>query len=128
MVETPVREGYIWPGRTGVAPGEIFETEIQDPVEFIEGDAHVEAGFSGGEAVASGLLHDRKGVEVEPANGGGIDGFDGDIFHGFETGTKRGDAVFNEVEASALHDVVLVVVGGGDDFFGDAERGADFGT
>ena len=97
-------------------------------IEFVEGDAHVETGFSGGEAVRTGLLHDGQRLEVEPADGGGIDGADDLLFFGFEAGAKRGDAVFNEVKASTLHDVVFVVVGGGDDFFGDTEGGADFGA
>jgi hypothetical protein len=123
------RQGQILCGKiTGVAPGERFETEVEDAVEFVEGDAHVKTGFGGGEAIATGLLHDGQGFEIEPADGGGVDGFDGDGFHGFEAGAERGDAIFDEVEASALHDVVLVVVGGGDDFFRDAEGGADFGA
>ena len=146
---------------TGIAVRERLEAEVEDAVEFVEGDAHVEAELGGGDAVAAGLLHERKAFEVEPAssifdfrfsifdcgpgrphpgplpfgmgegvvfaagsahdcrNGGGV-------FICFESGAERGDTVFDEVEASALHDVVFVVVGGGDDFFGDAEGGADF--
>ena len=111
-----------------VAPREGFEAEVEDAVEFVEGDAHVEAGFGGGEAIASGLLHDGEGIEIEPADSGGIDGADGLLFFGFEPGAKRGDTVFYEVESGALHDIVFVVVGGGDDFFRDTEGGADFGA
>ena len=50
----------------------------------------------------------------------------GYVFCGFEAGAERGDAVFDEVEAGALHDVVFVKVAGGDDFFGDTEGGANF--
>ncbi len=61
--------------------------------------------------------------------GGGYEGGDGgDVFFGFEPGAERGDAVFDEVEAGAGHDVVFVVVGEGDDVFGNAEGGADFGA
>ena len=42
----------------GVAPVQGFEAEVQNAVEFVEGDAHVETGFGGGQAVAAGLLHD----------------------------------------------------------------------
>ena len=52
-----------------------------------------------------------------------VNGF---LLFGFEAGAERGDAVLDKVEARALHDVVLGVVGGGDDFFGDTEGGADF--
>ena len=53
---------------------------------------------------------------------------DGDLFLGFESAAEGGDAVFDEVKAGALHDVVLGVFGGGDDFLGDTEGGADFGA
>jgi len=112
----------------GVAPGEGFEAEVEDAVEFVERDAHVEAGFGGGEAIAAGLLHDGESVEIEPADGGGIDGADSLLFFGFEPGAKWGDAIFDKIETGALHDVIFVVVGGGDDFFGDTEGGADFGA
>ncbi len=52
----------------GVAPGERGEAEVEEAVEFVEGDAHVEADFGGGEASAAGGLHDGEGVEVEPAD------------------------------------------------------------
>jgi hypothetical protein len=64
--------------------------------------------------------------DVEPAAGGWVDGFDGDVFFGFEATTEGDNAVFDEVEAGAGHDVVLGVVGGGDDFLGHAEGGANF--
>ncbi len=51
---------------------------------------------------------------------------DGALIICFEPGAKGRGAVFDEVEAGALHDIVFVMVGGGDDFFGDAESGADF--
>src|SRR5205807_8815599 len=75
-----------------------------------------------------GGLHDGKGIEIEPADGFGIDGRDEFLFGGFEAGAERGDSIFDEVEASALHDIVFVVIGGGDDFLGDAKSGADFGA
>ncbi len=34
-----------------VAPGEGFEAEVEDAVEFVEGDAHIEADLGGGETV-----------------------------------------------------------------------------
>ena len=36
--------------------------------------------------------------------------------------------MLDEIEARALHDVVLGIVSSGDDFFGDTERGANFGA
>ena len=111
-----------------VAPGERGEAEVEDAVQFVKGDAHVEASFGGGESVASGLLHDGKRVEIEPTDGAGIDGVDGCVFGGFEAGAQGRDAVFDEIETGALHDVVFVVVGGGNDFFGDTEGGTDFGA
>ena len=64
----------------------------------------------------------------KPAGGRGVDGSDGGgFFFGFEAGTKRGDTVFDEVEAGPGHDVLLGVVGGGDDLLEDTEGGADFG-
>ena len=113
---------------TGVAPRERGEAEVEDAVEFVDGDAHVEAGFGGGEAGATGVLHDRERIEVKPPDGLGINRLDGALFVGFETGAEGGDAIFDEVEPGALHDVVFVVVGGGDDFLGDAEGVADFGA
>ena len=50
-----------------VAVGQGFEAEVEDAVELVEGNAHVEAGFGGGKAIAAGLLHDGEGIEVEPA-------------------------------------------------------------
>src|ERR1043166_2735760 len=41
----------------GVAPGEGFEAEIKDAVEFVEGDAHVETSFSCRPPCAAGGLH-----------------------------------------------------------------------
>ena len=111
-----------------IAPGLGLEAQVENAVKFVEGDAHFEAGPGGGEAIATGLLHDGQGVEIEPANGGGIDRADGLLFFSFEAGTERGDTIFNEIEASAAHDVVFVVIGGSDDFFGDTESGADFGA
>ncbi len=52
----------------GVTPRERFETEVEDAVEFVEGDAHVEAGFGGGETSPARGLHDGEGVEVEPTH------------------------------------------------------------
>ena len=54
----------------GVAPGEGLEAKVEDAVEFVKGDAHVEAGFGGGEAIAACLLHDGEGVKIKPAEGG----------------------------------------------------------
>jgi len=86
------------------------------------------------------LLHDGEGVEIEPAHGGALTldpspirwergteecGDGGGVFFGFEAGAKWRDAIFDEIEAGTLHDVVFVVVGGSDDFFGDTEGGAD---
>ena len=106
--------------------GEVGETEVEHAVEVVEGDAHVEAGFGGGEAIATRLLHDGQAIELEPSDGLRIKGLDGEALGGFEAGAEGSDAVFDEVQARALHDVIFVVVGGGDDFFGDAESGADF--
>jgi len=58
----------------GVAPGQRGEAEVQDAVEFVEGQAHVEAGFGGGEAAAAGGLHDGEAIEIEPTGGGRVDG------------------------------------------------------
>ena len=77
---------------------------------------------------AASFLHDREAVGVEPADRVWIYSADGHGFFGFETRAKRHDAVFNEVEACPLHYIVFVVVGGGDDLFGDAKGGADFGA
>lgn len=132
----------------GVAPRQRFEAEIEDLVQFVEGDAHVESGFGGGKAGTAGLLHDRQGVGVEPARlrrrlrrgepvrrgirrgkAASDDGGDGGgVFFGFKAGAQRSDTVFDEVEARAGHDVVFGVVGGGEDFFGDTEGRADFGA
>ena len=71
--------------KAGIAPREGFEAEIEDPVEFVERDAHVEADFGGGEAVAAGFLHDGKAIEVKPADGVWVDFFDGGLLLGFET-------------------------------------------
>lgn len=110
----------------GVAPGKGLKAEIEDAVEFVEGNAHVETGFCGSETIAAGLLHDGECVEVEPTDGGRIESANGLLFFGFEAGAEGGDAIFDEVQAGAAHDVVFVVVGSGDNFFGDAEGGTDF--
>ena len=55
----------------------------------------------------------------------GIDGVNGFLLFGFEPCAEGGDAVLDKVQARTLHDIVLGVVRGGDDFFGDAEGGAD---
>ena len=47
------------------------------------------------------------------------------VLFGFEPCAEGGDAVLDKVQARTLHDIVLGVVRGGDDFFGDAEGGAD---
>ncbi len=60
--------GEICWDKAGVAPRERREAEVEDAVEFIERDAHVETDFGGGEASAAGGLHDGEGVEVEPAD------------------------------------------------------------
>ena len=60
-----------------VSPGQCFEPEIKDTVQLVEGNAHVEAGFGGGQAGATGVLHDRKAVDVEPACGVWVNGSDG---------------------------------------------------
>src|SRR6266404_1608974 len=112
----------------GVAPGEGFETEIEEPVQLVERYAHVETGFGGDEAAAAGLLHDGNALGVEPADGFRVYGLDGGAFVGFEAAAEGCDAVFDEVEPGPLHDIVFVVVGGGDDLFGDTEGGADFGA
>src|SRR5207249_2903988 len=66
----------------GVAPGESFEAEVENTVQFIKGDAHVETLFYGGEARAAGFLHDGKRIGVEPADGARVEGFDGFFFFG----------------------------------------------
>jgi hypothetical protein len=73
-------------------------------------------------------LHNGEAIEIEPADSVGIELLDGDLFGGFEPGAERGDAIFDEVEPSTAHDVVLGVIGGGEDFFWDTECGADFGA
>src|SRR5882672_6550068 len=114
--------------KTGVSPRQGFETEIESAVEFVERDAHIEAGFGSGEPRPARGFHDRDTVEVEPADRGGIDSLDGDFLFSFEPGTERSDAVLDEVEAGALHDIIFGMFGGGDDFFGNAKGGADFGA
>ena len=104
------------------------EAEIEDAVEFVERDPHVEAGFCSGETAATGLLHDGKAVEIEPADRIRVDSANGFLLFGFEPGAERGDAVLDEVEARTLHHIVLGVVRRGDDLFGDTEGGADFDT
>jgi hypothetical protein len=47
------------------------------------------------------------------------------LFLRFEARAEWSDPILDEVEASALHDFVFVVVGAGNDFFRDAESGAD---
>src|SRR5689334_17724379 len=71
-----------------VTPGEVLKAEVKDAVELVEGDAHVKAGFSGGQTIAACLLHDGQGVEVEPADSRGVDGANGVLFFGFEPGAK----------------------------------------
>jgi hypothetical protein len=112
----------------GVAPREGFEAEVEDAVKFVERDAHIEAGFGGGEPGAPGGLHEGEAIEIEPADGIRSDGFDGGLFVSFEPSAERGDAVFDKVEAGALHDIVFGSIGGADDFFGDAEGGTDLGA
>src|SRR5207249_4012225 len=56
-----------------VAVRQVWEAEIEDAVEFVEGDAHFETGFGGSETAAAGLLHDGKALEIEPADGIRID-------------------------------------------------------
>jgi hypothetical protein len=107
---------------------EIGKAEVENAIEFVEGNTHVETGFGGVETITASLLHDGQTVEVEPADGVRVKGFDRCAFRGFEARAKRGDAVFDEVEARALHHVVFVVVSRGDDFFGDAECSANFGA
>jgi hypothetical protein len=108
--------------------GQAFETEIEGAVEFVEGNAHVETDFGGGQTGAPGLLHDGEAVEVEPTDGVWVDGPNDAAFGSFQPGAERGDTIFDEIEAGTLHDVVFIVIGGGDDFFGDPESGADFGS
>jgi hypothetical protein len=100
--------GVCWRG-SRCRPRERTEAEVEDAVEFVEGETEVESGFGGGEAAAAGFLHDRQAVEVEPADGGGVDGADGAGFGGLESGAKGGDAVFEELEVGAGE-------GGFDDF------------
>jgi hypothetical protein len=133
-------QGSVFGGEVAsVAPRLRFKAEVEDAIEFVEGDAHIEAGLGGDEAGAASGLHDGQAFEIEPtrlrrwlrcAEPGVTDyGWDGGVvFFGFESGAEWSDAVFDEVEAGALHDVVLGVVGGGDDFFGDTEGGTDFGA
>ena len=109
-----------------IAPGKGLKAKVQDAIEIVEGNAHVKAGLGCGKAVATGLLHYWQGVEVEPADGGGVNRPDGLLFFGFEPGAERGDTVLDEIETCALHDVVFIVIARGDDFFGDTEGGAYF--
>ncbi len=57
----------------GVAPGEIGEAEVEETIEVVEGDAHVEADLSGGKTFAQGFLHDGEGFEVKPTHHGIFD-------------------------------------------------------
>src|ERR1041385_6666284 len=56
-----------------VAPGEGFDAEIKEAVEFVERDAELEGDPGGGQASAAGLLHNGQAVEVEPADDWGVD-------------------------------------------------------
>src|SRR5690349_7631632 len=74
-----------------VSPRQGFEAEIQHAVEFVKRDAHLETGSRGSQAIAPGFLQNGQAVEVEPAAGYRLDGFDGHIFGGFQTAAQRGD-------------------------------------
>src|SRR5207247_1853720 len=84
--------------------------------------------FGGSEAGTTGLLHDWKTVEVEPADSVSVNGFDSGVFLSFETAAERSDPIFDEVESSASHYVKFCFFGSSDDLLGHAERGADFGS
>src|ERR1041385_198171 len=56
-----------------VAPGEGFDAEIKEAVEFVERDAELEGDPGSGQASAAGLLPDGQAVEVEPADDWGVD-------------------------------------------------------
>src|SRR5437762_2372503 len=38
--------------KTSAAPGEGFEAEIEDAVEFVKGDSHIKTGFGSGQPIA----------------------------------------------------------------------------
>src|SRR5437899_8253670 len=52
----------------GVAPGKGLEAKIEGAVQFVERDAHIEAGLNCSQATTPGLLHDWQAVDVEPTN------------------------------------------------------------
>src|ERR1051326_2492967 len=109
-----------------VAVRERFEAEVEDSIELVKGNTHVEADFGGGQSLAASGLHDGNAFDIEPSKGGRVDGFDDDLFFCFEASAERGDAILDKVETGTLHDIVFGVLGGRDDFFGNAESGADF--
>ncbi len=112
----------------GVAPGQTFEAEIKDAVEFVEGDAHVESDFGGGEPGSLVFLHYRKRIDIEPAGGFTIDCSNGALLFSFEAPAERDDPIFDEVEPSSLHDVIFCMIRCGDDFFRDPEGRTNFGA
>ena len=115
------------PGRdvATVAPRQASETEVQDPVQFVEWHAHIERRARRRQPIALRFLHQREAVQVEPAHGACVEALDSDVLARFQSAAQRPDAVFDEIEPGALHHVVLCAVSGGDDFFRHAEGGAD---
>src|ERR1051326_9478350 len=49
-----------------ISPRQMLEAEVEDAIEFVEGDAHVETGASGDETIAAGVLHNRRAITAKP--------------------------------------------------------------
>ncbi len=114
-------QGLVFGGEgAGVAPGLRFEAEVEDAIEFVERDAHVEAGFGGDEAGAAGGLHDGQAFEIEPAGGG-----NGKLSIADGKGGAEADGDEDEEVSSEELRVQSVSAGGGGE--GASERGASEG-
>src|ERR1051326_4694304 len=109
-----------------ISPRQMLEAEVEDAIEFVEGDAHVETGASGDETIAAGLLHNRQAIQVKPTDRARIEALHDHIFRGLEPATNRRDAVLDKILPRALHHVVFRVIRRRQNFFRHAERRANF--
>src|ERR1051326_6767229 len=50
-----------------ISPRQMLEAEVEDAIEFVEGDAHVETGASGDETIAAGVLVYWGGYQGQPS-------------------------------------------------------------
>src|ERR1051326_4044124 len=109
-----------------ISPRQMLEAEVEDAIEFVEGDAHVETGASGDETIAAGLLHNRQAIQVKPTDRARIEALHDHIFRGLEPATNRRDAALDKILPRALHRVVVRVIRRRQNFFRHAERRANF--